>query len=298
MLPDRSKRYAGVDGEIPRLVLASNGQLVLIAVLVLMLLFVIFPRKALVEKLYEQEVLDELTLSYIQNLYRADTRNADIALLLAKSQQAVMSVTALEALLLPLVSSNDPRQRTEALTMLVKAYQKVLASPLGVEEKTRLSTQISGVLQKSSEMELPKRLTRTLAILAFAVDLPRLGLTFFDKVQPGQSVQTLEKYAQEALGKGNYRQAAEYYLWARDGSTDVDDARRLFKAGLGALMASGQFKLAMQAAEKHVGNLADDPPTLRYLARTALAAGDSAQAVRYAKKLVFKSPLGSTVLAP
>lgn len=33
-----------------------------------------FPRKILVEKLYEQDSLDELTHSYIQNLYRADSK--------------------------------------------------------------------------------------------------------------------------------------------------------------------------------------------------------------------------------
>ena len=69
MLPHRSKRYAGIDGEIPRLKLATGWQLLLIGFMVVTLLAVVFPRKELVAKLYEQETLDELTLSYIQNLY-------------------------------------------------------------------------------------------------------------------------------------------------------------------------------------------------------------------------------------
>ena len=99
MTPDRSKRYAGIDGEIPRLRLATNGQLLLIALLVVALLAMIFPRKQLVEKLYAQQSLDPLTLSYIQNLYQTDAHNADVAILLARAQQDDLQIGTLEAML-------------------------------------------------------------------------------------------------------------------------------------------------------------------------------------------------------
>lgn len=104
MLLDRSKRYAGVDDEIPRLALSSTWQLLVIALLIVALLVLIFPRKALIASLYEQEVLDELTLSYIQNLYRAEPGNADVAILLAKSQQFELAVVDLESMLSPFIS--------------------------------------------------------------------------------------------------------------------------------------------------------------------------------------------------
>ena len=72
MLPDRSKRYAGIDGDLPRLRLAEYWQLAIIAIIMGGLFMVIFPRKALVEKLHKQERLDDLTLSYIENLHRVE----------------------------------------------------------------------------------------------------------------------------------------------------------------------------------------------------------------------------------
>ncbi len=289
MLPARSRRYAGVDGEIPRLVLASNWQLGLIALLVLALLFLIFPRKALVEQLYQQNSLDELTLSYIQNLYRADPSNVDVGLLLAKSQQERMSLAELEALLVPLVQAGDERQRTGALTMLLNRYQKVLASPLQASERAVVVRQLGLVLEWAALQKVAPHLAQQLAALAFEVNLPRLGLLFFDQVEPGQSLKTLERYARQALGNGSYALAARYFLMARDGVVNTDDARRLFMAGIDTLMAASQFEQAMQLAEQHLGGLDQDAPTLRYLARTALAAGQTARAAYYARALVFEA---------
>lgn len=290
MLPDRSKRYAGIDGEIPRLVLASNWQLLLVALLVLALLVLIFPRKTLVEKLYEQETLDELTLSYIQNLYRAESKNADAAVLLSKAQQNTLDLATLELRLLPLVHVGDLRQRTEAWVMLTKAYEKALASHPDVQERKRLTVRLTEILQQASQKQLSESLTRFFAATAFEWNLPHLGLAFLAQVEAKLPGKTLEEYGQQALGQGDYAVAAEYFLMARDQTRDRDEARRLFQKGVGALMASSRFMQAMHDADVHLGNLADDPATLRYLARAAQAAGDPVRAADYARRLVFQAP--------
>lgn len=290
MLPDRSKRYAGIDGEIPRLVLASNWQLLLVALLVLALLVLIFPRKTLVEKLYEQETLDELTLSYIQNLYRAESKNADAAVLLSKAQQNTLDLATLELRLLPLVHVGDLRQRTEAWVMLTKAYEKALGSHPDVQERKRLTVRLTGILQQASQEPLSESLSRFFAATAFELNLPHLGLAFLAQVEAGLPGKTLEEYGQQALGQGDYAVAAEYFLMARDQARDRDEARRLFQKGVGALMAASRFMQAMHDADVHLGNLADDPATLRYLARAAQAAGDPVRAADYARRLVFQAP--------
>lgn len=290
MLPDRSKRYAGIDGEIPRLVLASNWQLLLVALLVLALLVLIFPRKTLVEKLYEQETLDELTLSYIQNLYRAESKNADAAVLLTKAQQNTLDIATLELRLLPLVRVGDQRQRTEAWVMLTRAYEKALASHPDVREQGRMTVHLTEILQQASQVQLSEPLSRFFAAAAFELNLPRLGLAFLAQVEDEHPGKTLEEYGQQALGQGDYSLAAEYFLMARDQARDRDDARRLFRKGVGAQMAASRFMQAMHDAEVHLGNLADDPATLRYLARAAQAAGDPMRAADYARRLVFQAP--------
>ena len=49
--------------------------------------------------------------------------------------------------------------------------------------------------------------------------------------------------------------AAEYYFLARQQTSDRDEARRLFLAGMDALMAGSRFKQAMEAADKYLGDL-------------------------------------------
>jgi len=95
------------------------------------------------------------------------------------------------------------------------------------------------------------------------------------------------------LGQGRHALAASYYLQARERADSLDQARRLFQKGIQTYMQASLFAQAMQAAQQHLGDLVNDLPTLRYLARTALAAGQPTLATSYARQLVFVlSPQG------
>jgi hypothetical protein len=288
MLPDRSKRYAGIDGTITRLNLALNWQLALVALLVLALLAAIFPRKVLVERLYAQETLDELTLSYIENLFRADSRNADAAVLLSKAQQNELDIQTLEARLLPLIDTGDARQRTESWLMLIHAYDKALAAKPDAWERKRLRAQLADMLQKAAKIKIPEPLARLFSASAFELGQPQLGLDFLTQIETGHSAKTLEKYGRESLARGEYGLASEYFLMARDHAVDLEDARRLFQIGVSTLMADSRFKQAMASARLHAGPLDNDPVTLRYLVLAAQAAGESALVADYARRLVYQ----------
>lgn len=287
MLPDRSKRYAGVDGEIERLVLAANWQLALIALLVLTLLVVIFPRKALVEKLYQQETLDELTLSYIENLYRADEKNADVALLLARSQQDKMSTQQLDQILWRFATAGDLRQRTEARTILMNGYDRSLTKPGSAADKARWTTRIIELMQQAKEDELPQAMIQQFATRAFGLGQSSLGLVYFSRLNADNPTVVLEKYGDLALGQGHYTEAADYFLQARNSAPTREEAGRLFQKGINTLMAASLFEPALEAARQYVGDLASDPATLRFLSETALAAGDAEAAAGYVRQLVF-----------
>ena len=136
MLPSRSKRFVSVDdGDLPRLRLAESWQLVLIALIMGGLFVVIFPRQALVEKLYKQHELDELTLSYFVNLHRTDPQNADLSILLARARQERMDVAGMEQLLQPVIRSGDAVQRDEARQLLLHRYEQAFLGAQGVERK-------------------------------------------------------------------------------------------------------------------------------------------------------------------
>lgn len=286
MLPDRSKRYAGIDQRPERLVLATHWQLILIAVIMLGLLRVIFPHKALVEKLYHQDTLDELTLSYIENLYRAEPSNFDLTILLARARPD-QSQAEQEQLLQTVMSSGNVRQRSEARLLLLESFEKTLDTDLSDTEKAHWTRRLTVLLQAARHDEVSPELAGVFAAAAFRLNRTDLGVYFLGRISPDHPVQTLVNYAKEALGMGRYVMAAEYYLLARKQTTSRDDARSYYQKGIEALMASSRFKLAMQEAQRELGDLADDPSTLRFLASAALAAGEPKQAALYAQRLVF-----------
>ncbi len=289
MLPDRSKRYASVEGDLPRLTLAENWQLVLIALIMVGLLAVIFPHKALVEKLYHQENLDELTLSYIENLHRTEPENVDLSILVGRARRDRYDVAAMEQLAMPVLANGDARQHVEACVLLLGAYERELGSQTSPEKRADLRVRIVNVLQAARRGNVPPNLAGTFATSAFRVEQPEIGLYFLNRIAPEKSAEVLVRYARESLGSGRYSLAAEYFLLARRQVKDRDTARQLFQEGIGALMAASLFREAMQAAESNLGDLADDPATLRYLARTALAAGDPARASSFVWGLVFNN---------
>jgi len=292
MLPDRSKRYAGVDGDIPRLHLTNLWQLVVIALLVLTLLVVIFPRRRLVDSLYEQQNLDELTRSYIQNLYRVEPDNADVALLLARSQGKTLNLSAFEANLLKLVAQGTQRQQQEATQILFDVYSQRLASAKMEKERLDLSSRLVMLLLQSSYLRLPETMVQAFAAKSFELDLPELGLRYLQQVSHSKPLQALEDYGDRALARGDYAVAASYFLMARDGAVTVVEARRLFEKGIQTYLADSLNQPAMQAARDHLGDLASDLPTLRFLVRSAAAAGDPVLAADYAHRLVFHTEAG------
>jgi polysaccharide biosynthesis protein PelB len=286
MLPDRSKRYAGIDQRPVRLVLATHWQLVLIAVIMIGLLRVIFPHKTLVEKLYHQDQLDELTLSYIENLYRAEPNNFDLTVLLAKARPG-QSQSDQEQLLQTVLSSGNVRQRGEARLLLLESLEKTLALDLSDAERAHWTNRLITLLEAARGDEVSPELANIFATTAFRFEYTDLGVYFLGKISPNYPVATLVTYAKEALGVGRYVLAAEYYLLARKHTSNRDYARTYYEKGIEALMASSRFQLAMQSAQRELGDLADDPPTLRFLAHAALAAGEPKQAALYAQRLVF-----------
>ena len=287
MLPDRSKRYAVTDRENPRLVLTNPWQLALIAMLVLTLLVTIFPRKALVDTLYSQNDLDPLTLSYIQNLYRAETSNVDVALLLARSQSRVKNIQSLEPTLLRVTEQGTTRQSQEAYAILFESYNRELLFAMAEADKVRLTHSLSTLLQRASKVDLPVQTVRAFALRSFELGIPRTGMVLLDKLHILQPQRELEELGNQALARGRYENAASYFLLARDRAQSIDEARRLFQKGIKTYMAASLFELAMREAVQPLGELEADLPTLRFLSRTAIVAGDPMLAASFARKLVF-----------
>lgn len=288
MLPDRSKRHAGIDGEADRLQLASNWQLLLVALLMLGLFRVIFPNKTLVATLYDHQQLDPLTLSYIENLRRTEPGNADLTILLGRVQRDQLDIVNLDYLLQPVIQDGSPRQRFEAQALLLGAYDRLLRTEMPDTERQQLQRALTDLLEGANRDGIPAALAADCAVMAFKLEHMALGTAFLNRVAPTQTAIALADYGATALAQGHYILASEYYLLARQNANTKNAARDYFHRGIATLMAASRFEQAMQTAERDLSDLSDDSETLRYLAQAALAAGYPARAARYAQWLVFQ----------
>ena len=194
----------------------------------------------------------------------------------------------LESVISDLLESSDVRQRNEARTILLKAYRSRLDKQIDKTEEARISAQLLRLLFSAQKDDLPVNLVRRFAEEAFKLDQPDVGVALFKRQNIDVMADELAHYGDLALGRGQHPLAAKYYFMARDKAESLSDARRFFQMGVKTLMAASQYVQALEMAKLKMGDLANDQQTLRFLSRTALAAGDPMAAAGYARKLVFQ----------
>jgi tetratricopeptide (TPR) repeat protein len=288
MLPARSTRYAGLDGEIPRLHLVSNVQLVLIALIMLALFWLLFSPQFLITKLYAQDRYDGLTWAYLENLHHSEPHQADVAILLARALQNESTAEDLEERLSEFADSTDPRQRHEVRLILLTAYQRTLLENLRAARESAILSHMRAIVRSASTERISDAsMAHLLANAALTVGEYTLAVHFLQQIEPQlDPAETLAAFGKQTLAAGEFETAAHCYFAARHLAPSKNIARKWFQLGIDALMANSLFERAMDSAEREIGDLQDDPQTLRYLVKSARAAGYPDLAAQYAWALV------------
>ncbi len=284
MLQDRSKRIAATDGRIERLTLVTGRELAGTVIALLILLSLVFPNKQLFEELLTRSTSDALSIAYLENLLHSDPDNSDWRLLLAGEQVGKIPYAQLQALLQPIWKKGSQEQQKRARHIQLKAIAMAYQSGQTILSATEIDLLLQQQLSESStSAELIQ-----LADNALLLKRNTMALSIYQQLSttyPDNHRKWLAAAAERSLGSGNYRLAADLYLMARRGAP-LDQARNYFRQGIGALMADNRYKEAMLDAQAHLGNLAKDAETLRFLIRTARAADNNPQAARYARMLI------------
>jgi hypothetical protein len=109
------------------------------------------------------------------------------------------------------------------------------------------------------------------------------------KQDVARAAQWQSRTAEIALGVGEYRAAAAANFAAQTAATSLDEQRHYFIAGVKALQSGNLLDEAVAEAQRRVGPLADDPETLRFLTRLAMACNRPDLADQYARRLLHLS---------
>ena len=265
------------------------------AVAVGVTLVLIFPGRGLLTASSQQRP-DELTLSYLNTLARTEPHNADVRFTLAEKQAEIGKLAEARAALEPLYNSPEPavRQRARLMDAKLQARQLQALAP-GSPERDKVGEALRQELVAMTQYDWDAPALRELANLAAKLGIPKLRAELvlrLVRTDPRFGRQWIDQAARGVLADAEYGAAAEIYFAAQARADALADKRYYFVSALNALQAGNKMGEIMAAADAHIGVLAEDNETLRYLVRLARSANDMPRAQRYAKKLLRMSAAG------
>jgi len=257
---------------------------------VLLALALAFPYRTLVARLSTVSALDELAIAYLNVWLRAEPDDVALRLVLARQQllegKFRSALNELEAVL----RSPDPNLRRAALTMMLEIHERVaFAAPEGSPGREEGLRQVAKTLERLASLTTHLEDALPLIPRALAAGSTRLALSIYEQLWESRrplSAEQCREAARLALGQGDYRGAAQWYLRARDRAPTPDEDRRAFLDALRTLQAGNLYDDAFRIADESIGGLAHDRATLLFLVRLARAANRIDLADRYARRLL------------
>lgn len=282
--------------EPPRTRLTSPWTLLGIALTIGVTLVLIFPGRGVVTHTTAQKQPDAVSLTYLENLVRKEPSNYELRFTLAQKQTEIGKIAEARAALEPLYNSPDPAVRQRARLMDFKLQlQQMQAMPAGSVERERETERLRQELVAMTQYEWNVAGLLDLANLAGQVGARKMRADIYLRIARSDhpvARQWIDEAARTVLADSEYATAAEIYFAAKERAKSREDERYYFLSALKAYQAGNMMKEAMAAADRHVGALANDDETLRYLIRLARMSNDLPRAQTYAKRLMRMSQPG------
>jgi len=295
MLKHRSRSTAGTT---ERPYLAPAWLIALLATIVAVALFLLYPRTDLERRLAATPDT-ALSAAYLQNLLRSDPDNPRLRLLLAQRQLEMGNTADAQFTLQPALKADDENVRHQARWVLWRLTERdylQLPEDAG-NERQKLLGMLIHQLYELAELPLAREQRMELASKAYRFNQPVLGARLFKEVAndlhgtPEETTQLYEQAAAKSLATGDYDGAAELHLLASKSSTDPLRSRRNFHDALRTLQSGNKPLLALKTGEREIGTLVNDTETQLLMTRLARAAGRPDVAERYVRLLLkYVSP--------
>nr|WKF61562.1 hypothetical protein HUO10_006093 [Paraburkholderia busanensis] len=275
--------------------LFSPAVILVLGALTALMLVLAYPREKLEARLLGGVNADGLTIAYLEAWLRIDPDNADVLSELTREYLKGQRIAEASRILDRLQQSRDPAARQGALAIRVSiAQQRLYALKNDDPARAARMRELDALLREAVDYRWDNEQLALLARQARGLNDSDLAARYYRQLvqrDPAHASGWLVDLAQTELGSGRYALAADAWFDAQRHAGDLDERRARFIAGVKALQAGNDPVAAIQAANAHLGDLADDPATLRYLANLALAAGRPDLAEQYVKRLLKMSAL-------
>jgi hypothetical protein len=231
-----------------------------------------------------------LTQAYLQLWLKVEPRNQAIRLALARGRIATGDGAGAERELRQLLSSpaSDALRAQAALLLLDLSWRHRDAAPPDTEAWRRAGADCGKQLNDLQRYTWSDEQLRMLALRSADLGDWALARAYSDRITDaaGRRFSSYRELAGRALAHRAYVQASQDQFAAMTVAPTVALRRAAFIAGVGALQAGDRVLDALDAGRRQIGVLADDPPTLEFMTRLALAANRPGVAADYAGKML------------
>lgn len=283
--------------------LISGWALIGFALVALVVLAALFPRTATLQQNLVDEALrgrgdDQAAIAYMENLLRRDPANDTLRIWLAEKETEAGNYRKADSLLAPLVgkSAGPDRLRVRRLRLKIAKLATYAEAPDSTARAAR--EQAWRALLEAAAQQSGWTLADLgdLGRQALALHDAALAARFYGRIATDPQALPPQQYvpfARLALAAGDYRTAAALYFRAQTAAVTLDLQREYFLAAVETLQSGNLLQDALAAADRHIGSLADDAQTLRFLIRLAQNADQPQRAAQYAKRLLHMSSVGA-----
>ena len=242
----------------------------------------LFPYQTLVKASLDARSGDALAVAYLHNLLRTETDDARMRFALAEQYLARGDTRAAEQAIAPLAGHADAATRERARWLAWRyatAHTPSTAlTAAQIEALRRLST--APALSDSDRVALIHQAARN--------DLLSIAEQALDVLAAQGSLSGADALAaaERLRAAGHSVVAARYFLIARQHFSTLPEQRECFLDALRTLQTVSDFDTAFMLADRELGDLADDAPTLTFLIGLARAANQPRRAAGYARRLM------------
>jgi hypothetical protein len=283
MLPPRSKRYVGHDGRIPREKTLSFVELTVGLTILIALLILVFPRDGILQRVFQANVNDPLTVAYVINLLKIDADNPQLKGLYLKQRLPSLSWQQLRDETQQMLTEGSPEERHMVATLLLTKLGQIQNKTEEMQQLVRRLIQM-GLEDGWQEKDLQLMIEQ--ALVLSETEMAHKMLLSWWRASPTEPWQWLDGLAAFELGQGRYAQSALVSLVSRQFSDEPAAQKQYFLQGMKTLIAGGLYQDAMNAADVYVGDLVSDEQVLRRLIEIAQASGQPKRANMYVKLLL------------
>ncbi|NIE86035.1 hypothetical protein F3J21_21950, partial [Burkholderia sp. Tr-860] len=259
-----------------------------LGVLIGALLLLAYPRSKLDVRVLAGT--DSLSIAYLEAWLRIEPNNAEVQAVLTRAYLRGGRSADVARMLDRLDAAQDASARQNALAIRISIAQRKLYA-LKPDDPARAARirELDALLAQAVDRPWDLEALGALARQARGLREHALAGTHCARPaqqDPEQAVAWPADLAAARLGGQDYRAAADAWFALQARAATRAARRDAFIAGVKALQSGNDMGGAMAAAQAHLGDLGDDPDTLRFLSNVALAAGRPDLAAQYVKRLL------------